>query len=160
MTTDIGDLISDAMEDSSPSDVVGGAKKVPHPPKKMAVRVSGQTLLMDFDSDSDTENEVKKPCPPSSPGKVYLDDIFSDSDDDFCIVNTPTSTRVVSGVYMCGYGVVGGVYMCGYGVVGEVYMCGYGVVGEVYMCGYGVVGGVHICGYGVVGGGCTHVGME
>lgn len=107
--TDIGDLISDAMEDSSPTGDVAVAKNVSHAPKMMSVHVSGESLLMDFESDSDTEesasvrSEVIRPLPSphanssnTARGRLGLDDIFSDSDDDFCIVNTPTSTRVVS----------------------------------------------------------------
>ena len=100
-TVDIGDLISDAMEDASPT----GVAKVPShflprpSPGEVGVRVSGDALLMEFDSDSEGE-------PSSSPthtlasmtaGRRMMDSLFSDSDeDDFCIVATPTSTRVVN----------------------------------------------------------------
>ena len=116
VTADIGDLISDAMEESPPvvaaatAGVGGGAgvrQVSSRAPKLVEVQVSGESLLMDFDSDSDTEESrlgVSKPRPvptPTAPsvtgrGKVEHDGLFSDSDDDFCIVNTPTSTRVVS----------------------------------------------------------------
>lgn len=118
-TTDIGDLISDAMEDSSHTDPGGGVNKVSRGPKMLTVHVSGESLLMDFDSDSDTEESAGlrsegKSRPLSSSthgdaargkldgrGRLDLNDIFSDSDDDFCIVNTPTSTRVVSVTCTC-----------------------------------------------------------
>lgn len=132
--SDIGDLITDAMEDFSPTESVavkvGRTKRekvlrVSHM-HKMEMRVTGESMLIDFDSDSDndavaaTRSGVKKhgflgsPLPGPSPasgdagrGRVRGEtarkgvesghgSIFSDSDDDFCIVHTPTSTKVVS----------------------------------------------------------------
>ncbi len=111
-TTDIGDLISDAMEDASPTSAQRGVAQgghthfLPSPPTGMrAVRVSGgDALLMEFDSDSEGERDHGQPSPappgtaaPSLARRKMMDSLFSDSDeDDFCIVTTPTSTRVVS----------------------------------------------------------------
>ncbi len=97
--------------------------------RKVNIKFSGEDLLMDFESDSDDGNgggdgggdvEARrasgsrqgqavltsslKELIPSSSG---LKGIFSDSEDDFCIVNTPTSTSVVSvcvmvNTYLCG----------------------------------------------------------
>lgn len=113
----IGDLISDAMDDTSPStpregslDTGGIPTQFLPPPAagKVVVEVSGgDALLMEFDSDSEEERQFGQPSPlspsPQSPqvrtaGKRKMtDSLFSDSDeDDFCIVATPTSTRVVS----------------------------------------------------------------
>ena len=78
------------------------------------------SLIMDFDSDSDDSDggngvhyhhhsAVKRKSgtnrnkgllsPPKKSGKLSGSDhgsIFSESDEDFCFVDTPTSTRVVS----------------------------------------------------------------
>ena len=92
------------MEDSTPTNV---AKcKVPRNsrPHKIEVKTSGEALFMEFDSDSDSEMaRIGKTSPLllSPPGGggvrgVASTSIFSDSeDDDFCIVHTPTSTKVV-----------------------------------------------------------------
>jgi hypothetical protein len=94
------------MEDSSPSTPVRGRGRAPRS-HKMEVKVSGDSLLMDFNSDSDDEDVTgtkSEVCPsvPRPPGyesgvrSSGTSDIFSDGDeDDFCIVNTPTSTKVV-----------------------------------------------------------------
>ena len=113
---DIGDLISDAMEDTPPTDelIQGvGVSRRHHDtpqsshPRKMEVRISGKSLLMDFESDSDVEEDIsrrrvgskKKPLLSSVPGKPsgleHNSSIFSESDDEFCMVETPTSTKVV-----------------------------------------------------------------
>ena len=99
-STDIGDLISAAMEDSSPASVAKSKKRVSQEPRplKTKIKVSGESLLMDFDSDSDDEPKRAK-VPASAGGRKVAEQgsIFSESDDeDFCIVHTPTSTRVVS----------------------------------------------------------------
>lgn len=109
---DIGDLITSAMEDSPPSSPAGKMKgRIEHSSHKVEVRMSGDSLLMDFDSDSDNDDmgagsKVSKSSPSGggartevlpTRGRVLAGNIFSDSDeDDFCIVNTPTSTKVVS----------------------------------------------------------------
>ena len=101
---DIGDLISDAMEDTPPTH----ASRSPHralprqrlpqaarPPPREA-RDFEKSLLMEFESDSDDNSSSKKPSSLSPPpGKLEQGDIFSDSDDEFYIVDTPTSTKVV-----------------------------------------------------------------
>lgn len=110
----IGDLISDAMQDSTLTDPVGVKQGVPQL-HRMEVKVTGESLLMEFDSDSDNEasgksgdhsltfstssplSAIAKNPPSSSAGRrLELESMFSDSDDDFCIVHTPTSTKVVS----------------------------------------------------------------
>lgn len=117
--THIGDLITDAMEESPPSSSktrplisgqmvkIGGRPPQSSAASRMKVEVTGQSLLMDFLSDSEDEGvgrkEVKKPSrsPPDTLGKMSGSDqggMFSDGDDDFCIVSTPTSTKVV-GLY-------------------------------------------------------------
>lgn len=101
--SDIGDLISAAMEDASPTTPRGStATSGPthYPLHKGRVQVSGRDLLMEFDSDSEGEDHP----PPSlshtdatPKAKRMIDSLFSDSEeDDFCIVTTPTSTKVVS----------------------------------------------------------------
>ena len=85
-------------------------------PGKMDVRMTGNSLIMDFDSDTDEEEGLAKPrqfpaksadlngpmVPPSDhlssravSGSGNSGDLFRDADDDFCIVDTPTFTRVV-----------------------------------------------------------------
>lgn len=103
----IGDLLTDAMEDSTPSPTNVAKSKVARNsrPHKMEVKISGESLVMEFDSDSDSEMAmIGKPASPSllsPPGGggvrgMASSSIFSDSDDDdFCIVHTPTSTKVV-----------------------------------------------------------------
>lgn len=105
---DIGDLISAAMEDSSPSSpedvATSRVSQQPRSRKKIEVRMSGESVLMDFDSDSDNEEvggaRSKVSAPAVARGAKVISErgsIFSDCDeDDFCIVHTPTSTKVVS----------------------------------------------------------------
>ena len=107
-TVSIGDLISDAMEDASPTGVAKVPSHfLPRPcPGEAGVRVSGSgdALLMEFDSDSEGERDHTQTSssPTHTPisstvGRRMMDSLFSDSDeDDFCIVATPTSTRVVN----------------------------------------------------------------
>lgn len=118
----IGDLITAAMEDSPPSTPVGKMRVPSHSHKmashshKVEVKMSGESLLMDFDSDSDNDDmgTGSKSSPSAPPGGGARTEvpptrgrgsgpgsIFSDSDeDDFCIVKTPTSTKVVSWMFV------------------------------------------------------------
>lgn len=130
-TVDIGDLISDAMEDhtpphsSHPPHTQSGRRKSGKKHKaneaKMAIHVeSDKSVVLDFCSDSsDDESGVaheggvksgargggggvrskKQLLSPPPTGRLSGSEhgsIFSESDDDFCFVDTPTSTRVVS----------------------------------------------------------------
>ena len=124
---EIGDLISDAMQDTPPSATHKGKGKRRKeewngsfgPPRAVAVQDMGESLVMDFDSDSDDDGFM----PPRHDGgrgtqsggcvqpsgrttgkqaDLEHEDIFSDNDDDFCIVDTPTTTKVVCVcVYVC-----------------------------------------------------------
>jgi len=89
-------------------------------PGRMEVRVTGNSLVMDFDSDTDEEEgladtrqfpaksaDLSGPLllpPGSGPtttvcGSGNARGLFQDADDDFCIVDTPTFTRVVRADY-------------------------------------------------------------
>ncbi|XP_064403938.1 autophagy-related protein 2 homolog B-like isoform X2 [Halichondria panicea] len=121
-TTNIGDLISDAMEDSPPSHLhtshsrphtphKSGRKKKPGKTSaisKMPVCVeTDKSVVLDFFSDSSDE-DVKSEgggggvrgrllSPPHKLSASEHSSIFSESEDDFCFVDTPTSTRVSPG---------------------------------------------------------------
>lgn len=119
-TTDIGDLISDAMEDapsththSTHTPKRSGRKRRSHKTSsaspRMDVRIeTDKSVVVDFCSDSsdDEEDCVGSECVKSEGGGRVRgphpilsasgqSSIFSGSDDDFCFVDTPTSTRVV-----------------------------------------------------------------
>ena len=142
---DIGDLISDAMEDlpspetshkaepsfgrertarreevvsvhATRSDTVRksrareveGRKSRPKPSKsKTQIHVSSEkSVHMVFDSDSDGEgvlgggvSGVSVPSPRARLSGSEQGSIFSESDEDFCILDAPTSTRVVGSLF-------------------------------------------------------------
>ena len=121
-TTNIGDLINDAMEEPPPSHLHtshshthtphrSGRKGKPaktNTRSKMPVRVeTDKSVVLDFFSDSSDEDvrseggggDVRGRLL-SPPHKLSASEqhssVFSESEEDFCFVDTPTSTRVVS----------------------------------------------------------------
>ena len=120
-TTNIGDLISDAMEEPPPSHL-HTSHSHPHTPhrsgrkgkptktntrSKMPVRVeTDKSVVLDFFSDSSDEDVRSEGggggvrgrllSPPHKLSASQHSRLFSESEEDFCFVDTPTSTRVVS----------------------------------------------------------------
>lgn len=127
-TADIGDLISDAMEDQPPSPSPRrhtarserkSSRKHKSNEAKLEIRVeSNKSVVLDFCSDSSddeasgvrngareggggvrggSKERLLSPPPASKLSASEHSSIFSESDDDFCFVDTPTSTRVSPG---------------------------------------------------------------
>lgn len=98
---------SDTVRKSRDREVVGG-KSRPKPSKsKTQIHVSSEkSVHMVFDSDSDSEgvlgggvSGVSVPSPRARLSGSEQGSIFSESDEDFCILDAPTSTRVVGSLF-------------------------------------------------------------
>ena len=96
---------SDTVRKSRDREVVGG-KSRPKPSKTQIHVSSEKSVHMVFDSDSDSEgvlgggvSGVSVPSPRARLSGSEQGSIFSESDEDFCILDAPTSTRVVGSLF-------------------------------------------------------------